>query len=773
MKIHVKNHFCIVSLLGIAFAVSLGTHGGALADIADETTVDERQYAVAFQVDGVKFQYVEAFGEFPTPDEVRQMQVRLSRVGDKFVAPTNDLETETIQLNQIGRDEVVYLDRSAIDTIANGLQSHFSQEYNAAFLVAVDDRDIDPHTGRDLRRRGRGPLHFKIQYIGPTYAVDGFGLNYLFEDLPGQPSLDQLQSVSVLLYPTEQYGYVAWWPSGEPVELTLGEIHERPAETYSASAVQAVLSAVRDELADGYRLLAVNVSPSEPERLTQSSDEPMTVELSIVTGVVTQTRTLAIGQRFPAGPERVNHPRHARILERSPVQPDDPEKQLLRRDRIDDYVYRLSRHPGRRIDVAIAPGEPIEGADGLLAPTASLDYIVTENRPWTLYAQGSNTGTRNTGRWRQRFGLLHTQLTNNDDILNVDYQTAEFSDVHTVTGYYDVPVFGAERLRARVYGHWSEFDASEVGFANLRFTGESWSVGGELAANVYQRNQLFVDLLLGARYLNTKVENFFFDFAITEGEQDFFLPYIGARLERFTMKSSTTASLIFEGQIGDVTNVEQDELDSLGRLFPARDWLTMRWDAEHSFFLEPLLNRQGWQDPETPESSTLAHEISLSFRGQYAFEDRLTPQQMMVAGGMYTVRGYPEAIVSGDAALIGTAEYRFYLPRILGINPDPQTFLGREIRGGRQPFRWTPQHVYGRADWDLIFRGFLDVGHTINHDRLAFENDETLVGAGVGVEFLFRRNLNLRVDWGIALTGVEDRYSSGSSRVHFVGTILF
>ena len=53
------------------------------------------------------------------------------------------------------------------------------------------------------------------------------------------------------------------------------------------------------------------------------------------------------------------------------------------------------------------------------------------------------------------------------------------------------------------------------------------------------------------------------------------------------------------------------------------------------------------------------------------------------------------------------------------------------------------------------------------------EQDNTLVGTGVGLEFLYRTNLAVRVDWGIALHDVPGAATAGSSRVHFVATILY
>src|SRR6185503_13152154 len=91
-----------------------------------------------------------------------------------------------------------------------------------------------------------------------------------------------------------------------------------------------------------------------------------------------------------------------------------------------------------------------------------------------------------------------------------------------------------------------------------------------------------------------------------------------------------------------------------------------------------------------------------------------------------------------------------------------------------EPFKWAPQQAYGRADWDLILRGFCDVGRTIISDSPLAEQEETLIGAGVGAEFVFKRNLSVRVDWGIALEEVESSgVSAGSNRFHIVATLLF
>ena len=167
--------------------------------------------------------------------------------------------------------------------------------------------------------------------------------------------------------------------------------------------------------------------------------------------------------------------------------------------------------------------------------------------------------------------------------------------------------------------------------------------------------------------------------------------------------------------------------------------------------------------------STLAHELYVGVQGQYAFDYRVFPQAEDVAGGFYTVRGYPESVVAGDSVVVATGEYRFHLPRILPIQSDPSKtpFLWDKS------FRFSPSQIYGRPDWDFITRAFVDVGQVDNNRRLSFESNYTLVGTGVGVELQYKQNLNIRVDWGIALQEIPGLVEQGSNRFHISATLLY
>lgn len=603
---------------------------------------------------------------------------------------------------------------------------------------------------------------------GQRRAVSSITIRYV-RDNPGHPAPGELLNSTVELAELED-GYAAPRLSERPdariVTLRLADLATLDKPYLYDSTLPLLAPAVVARMQHmGY--IGIFVEP-DPEQFTVvagkvidlRAPEDTSLTLLVTTGVVTGVRTVGMGDFLPEA-DRINNPVHERIIRRSPVapwraqdayaDPPRPRKDLLRRDLIDDHVFRLNRRPGRRVDVAVAPtGEEFGGV--------TLDYIVTENRPWFLYAQAANNGTSDTGDWRERFGFVHNQLTRNDDIFSIDYVTSGFEDVHSITTTYEAPVGDSERWRWKAFGNWNEYTASDVGFAGADFTGRGWYAGGQVIWNFFQSGDFFLDAVAGARWQRVEVDN---ELADVTGEEDFVLPFVGVKLERFREYVRTSASLTLEGGF---TNGSNDEIDDLGRADVDSDFATIQFDAAHSFYLEPLFN------PDLATAGSLAHEISISAFGQVSLGDRLAPNFQQIAGGLYTVRGYPEAVAVGDSVFIGTLEYRWHIPK--GMSPDskPGEFFGR-------PFRYVPQFQYGPTDWDLIFRAFVDFGRTVNVDRLPFEQDQTLVGSGIGMELVLTRHFSARVDWGFALRSITDDagddVDAGDNEVHLVFTLVF
>ncbi len=597
---------------------------------------------------------------------------------------------------------------------------------------------------------------------GTPYPVSAFVMEYGTKEPAERPDLGDPAFQNLVVKLSQVDGVYAAPGSGRPsATLKLSDVTAAAPVKMTRSGIVQVCRAVSAEF-NRRGIFAIFVAPSAEdidERELRESGHPTdkrkgtALRVVVWTGVVRDIRTISGGERDLDAP-KMNNPAHALTLRNSPIRKGD----LLRKDKLDDYTFALNRHPGRRVDVAVGAADDEGGVQ--------LDYLVTENNPWTAYFHIANTGTKNTDKWRERFGFVHNQLTNNDDIFRLDYATAGFDSSHAVSPSYEFPIM-TNVLRAKAYGTWSEFTASDVGAFGDQFRGRSWTLGAELDWTVLQISDTFVDAVGGLRFENVKIEGQKSGAGVvTTGEETFWLPYLGGKIERDTDAMHSFAQVTYEFTANDGN---RGEVDKLGRKGADTGWGTLHWDAEQSLYLEPLFS------PQNPANMTLAHELAASFRGQYGFGNKLIPSAQGVAGGMYSVRGYPESVVAGDTILLAGIEYRFHLPPVLGMG-SPGTLLGRE-------FRYVPQGPYSRADWDLMFKAFLDYGHTQISDRQPTEVDEDLASVGLGIEFQMWRNVNLRVDWGYPIMDVNQPVNgiksggqpvdSGDSRFHLSATLSF
>lgn len=608
----------------------------------------------------------------------------------------------------------------------------------------------------------------------PTYKVTRFLIEYRNEH-PQNPSAEQVLEAPVLLGASPE-GLVSPGASDRTTTIRLRDITPVNPGTFSAGGLSSVARSIVTELQkQGLASIIVQLHPDDINAETGADLRPdgnLDLRLVVWTGVVGQVRSIAAGDRhekaIAAGElERVNTDNavHQRIREQSPVTAGS----LVDKKAVDDFVFRLNRHPGRRVDVAVAPG----AEEGQVA----LDYIISEAKPWSVYAQMSNTGTEATSEWRQRLGYVHNNLTSRDDILRLDYLTNGFDESHTFLGSYDFPL-KSDKLRLKLFGGYSEYDASEVGFSGEDFTGQNYTVGGEAAWNFFQRDNFFIDAIGGVRWQSVKTDNQLF---FTSATEQYLVPYIGVRGERVSDVRETYFGLTYEVQFADLSGANADTLGQLGRTPVDEDWQVLKFDAYHAFYIEPLIS-QIYKGTGDRGPTSLAHEVALSLRGQYAFNNRLIPNEQDVAGGMFSVRGYDESLVAGDSSVIASAEYRFHWPRTWGVS-EPGTVRGRPVEWARNMlgermnnFRYAPQEPFGRADWDLIFKGFLDAGFTDVSAAVPGEDSYSLVGAGVGVEFQLKRYLTARLEWGFALADVDQPGAEtdvGDNRVHFLITGVY
>src|SRR5258708_721346 len=297
-------------------------------------------------------------------------------------------------------------------------------------------------------------------------VIDHFEFRYGLAH-PALPPLEQLNGMTIQ---ATRDGNVFRAPSTKGAEnLTLSGIPE--GSRFDSGALLGIAQdVVRWYNARGLYGVWVAFSDLESSPTGLVDNRPAdnhTAHLVIWASQVAEVRTLARGKRFK--PQfSVNNPKHRRLIAHSPLHPGatpDQPGSLFRQDVLNDYLHGLSQHPGRLVEASIASaGEP-----GKLV----LDYLVNESKPWQIFSQVNNFGTAATGQWRVRLGYQNNQLTNHDDILNVNViSTPNFKTYGSFLSYR-IPVFRPAKLLARVYGSYGDFLAIDAPLQNLPFAGNN------------------------------------------------------------------------------------------------------------------------------------------------------------------------------------------------------------------------------------------------------------------------------------------------------------
>lgn len=699
------------------------------------------------------------------------MTLTLTMGASLSVSPLANAQSDVMEVNATETPAMEASEAAEVEADETMASEAATEETEALEAEEVVEPEAEPLPSREAT-----PLD------GPRYPVSAFELEYIppTDELPipeNVVSLDKvLMGATVELLATPE-GYVAPRDGLLSTTLNLSQIASQSEDDpyyFYGSALITIADALAQALNEqGLAAVRTGVSPDDIDQSLNDLRGPERTELKLLIAAapIDGIRTLANGPRIPKE-ERIDNPVHDRIIRNSPLSSGD----AVRMDELDSFLFRLNRHPARRVDAALAAGE----ADG----TVALDYIVSENKQWTAYIQAENTGTEATEDWRFRFGYTNYQFTGNDDTLDIQYLTSsDFEKVHTVVASYDSPLGDSEHLRYRLAGNWGEYDASvdaATSFGTgVNLAGHSWSVGGDLIANILQVDELFLDAIAGFRAEEYRVERDTGAGQVNQTEL-FFYARAGLGLQAKKPTSTTSGELMFLMSIPEVFDTTEDpaELDDAFRLAIDSDFVVGQLRLAHSFYLEPLLFGDEWLDIESSKAK-LAHEFRIETLFQYAFDDRPIPQKQLAIGGMRSIRGYTESESVGDNGFYARFEYRYHVPRGFDIEPQPGRLFGEE-------FRFAPAQPYGPADWDLVLGGFFDIGHidqnsvnTTTGSTSTIEQSNTLIGAGPFVEFRFKQNFMARVDYGIALRETVDdsggsvRTDDGDSEVHASITLLF
>ena len=578
--------------------------------------------------------------------------------------------------------------------------------------------------------------------LDPGVPVERFEFRYGLEN-PGLPPLEQLKSLTV---PSTHDVNIFRAPAAKGADnLSLSAIPE--GSRFDGDALRGVAQQVvrwyNERGLYGVWVAYSDLESSGTSLVDHRAPDDHTARLVIWASQIAEVRTLARGKRFK--PQfSVNNPKHRRLITNSPLKPGS----LFRENLLNDYLHGLSLHPGRLVEASIASA----GDPGKVV----LDLLVNESKAWQVFSQVTNFGTESTGVWRARAGYQDNQLTNHDDILNVDVITTPNFKTYGSFLSYRIPVFRPAKLLARVYGSYGDFLAGDAALQNLRFAGKNWIGGMELTNVLALPRDWQLVTALGANFDHYQIQSRINSTPLVSGFSNFLVPFLSETLTRDGNWWKLSSSLRFDKTVGKLANLNASTgISALGRISADAEWASLRWNTSGSLYLEPLFLG-------SDKARFLANEVSLSVRGRKLITGkRLIPQEQEPIGGALSVRGYPESILSADEFVVASFEYAFHVPRVLKPGEAGTLF--------RQPFKWRPTKSRQNPDWDLVFRAFYDfayrqvtpaplaTGQTSAGTVTLTDRTLTMSGVGGGMEFVVKQNFSLRCDVGMALTELRDK----------------
>ncbi|MBI5383406.1 MAG: ShlB/FhaC/HecB family hemolysin secretion/activation protein [Verrucomicrobia bacterium] len=358
----------------------------------------------------------------------------------------------------------------------------------------------------------------------------------------------------------------------------------------------------------------------------------------------------------------------------------------------------LNRNPLRKVDVLFRPGAKIGYADVILE--------VREERQWQAHLGYDNTGTRftdfnriNAGvAWGKAFGLT-------DHFFTYDFIADPALDhLRAHTASYAIPLPWRHELR--FMGYYLDVEG-DIG-SGIRLEGANYQASFRYAIPLpyigkYQQEVAFgLDFKSADNNLNLGV--FQAHNAPTEIFQ-FALGYSGI-VRDFLGETRLGAQFYFSP--GGVTSKNTDAAFAQSRLFAESQYVYGRLQAERQTRL--------------PANFTWLVRI-----GAQRADGNLLPTEQFGLGGYATVRGYHEREVNTDN----------------GWN------LSQELRTPE----FSPLANWCKWAWvndKMQFLGFFDygAGKVINSSPSDVFTSRELAGAGFGLRYTARKNLELRFDYG-------------------------
>ncbi|WP_438481143.1 ShlB/FhaC/HecB family hemolysin secretion/activation protein [Oleiharenicola lentus] len=372
-------------------------------------------------------------------------------------------------------------------------------------------------------------------------------------------------------------------------------------------------------------------------------------------------------------------------------------------------VEALNQNPFRRAVLSASAGH----APG----TTRLTLRVNEERPWKFNFGYDNTGTAVTGEDRISAGVTWGNAFGRGDVMSYRF-TADPAFAHSLSHSANYNTVLPWKHTLATFGAYSRIE-SELP-APLTQVGHSWQVGTRYGWTLPKlKNGWAQTLSFGPdfKYSDNNLE--FAAIPITNNVTH--IAQFGATyaLSKRTQKQSLGASVSLYASPGGLSSHNEDEFFDVSRAGATADYFYGRIDLNYS--------------------RALPHGFSLSSTlGAQAGSGELLGSEQLNGGGSSAVRGYRESSAFGDGGVVCLNELHFpaFSPSKTGDHLDPFAFF------------------------DAATLYTLGLGG----------EDTQLAGAGVGVNYQWRKYFTVRAAYGWQL---KDLGGGENSRAHVSASLNF
>lgn len=293
-----------------------------------------------------------------------------------------------------------------------------------------------------------------------------------------------------------------------------------------------------------------------------------------------------------------------------------------------------NQHPHKKLKVTFRESE---------AAPDTLDAVVKvdDQRPWNVFGNLNNIGTKDTGRTRMQLGAMASDLTHHDDILTgaVTISPDNVDDVFQLGAFYQVPVYALSGWISAFYVK------SEVAVGNVQNFFDV-SGAGDFVGLSYKRSLLPV-----GRYKHTVtvgLQDRNFDTAISNALTGINIPGIS------TVVRTRPINVRYDGSYNWTTTSVDFYMDAVQNLsFGGHndddDYARVRAVAKSNwkaFRFGALVTQR------------LPRDFLGVFRltGQYT-RRALLPGEQLGFGGERSIRGFEERTTAGDSGLVANLEF--------------------------------------------------------------------------------------------------------------------